>query len=83
MTLQTVGNTTNFTIAYDDSIVSAQPAAKQAQTKANLIANCNALLGQVESAFTTTTGWFATDTSKFGTGNRQQVDLDQPDNSGA
>jgi hypothetical protein len=83
MTLQTVGNTTNFTVAYDDSIVSAQPAAKQAQTKANLIANCNALLGQVESAFTTTTGWFATDTSKFGTGNRQQVDLDQPDNSGA
>ena len=83
MTLQTVGNTTNFTVAYDDSIVSAQPAAKQAQTKANLIANCNFLLGQVEAAFTTTTGWFATDTSKFGTGNRQQVDLDQPDNSGA
>lgn len=83
MTLQTVGQTTNFTIAYDDSLVSAQPAANRAATKANLIANCNFLLGQVEAAFTTTTGWFGTDTTKFGTGNRQPVNLDQPDNNGA
>ena len=63
MTLQAVGQTTNFSVDYDDSLVSAQPPANQAQTKANLIANCNSLLGQVETAFTTTTGWFSTDTS--------------------
>ena len=48
-----------------------------------MTANANYLLGQVEAAFTTTTGWFGTDTSKFGTANRQQVLFDQPDNSGA
>jgi hypothetical protein len=83
MTLQTVGQTTNFTLAYNDSLVSAQPAANRAATKANLIANCNFLLGQVEAAFTTTTGWFGTDTTKFGTGARQQVNLDQVDGNGA
>lgn len=83
MTLQTVGQTTNFTVAYNDALVSAQPAANRAATKANLIANCNVLLGQVEAAFTTTTGWFGTDVTKFGTGNRQQINLDQPDNNGA
>ena len=83
MTLQTVGQTTNFTVAYNDSLVSAQPAANRAQTTANLTANCNFLLGQVETAFNTTTGWFGTDVTKFGTGNRQQVNLDQPDNNGA
>jgi hypothetical protein len=83
MTLQSVGQTTNFSVSYDDSLVSAQPAANQAATRANLIANCNALLGQVEPAFNTTTGWFGTDTTNFGTGNRQQVDLDQVDGNGA
>jgi hypothetical protein len=83
MTLQAVGQTTNFTVDYDDSLVSAQPPANQAQTKANLIANCNSLLGQVETAFTTTTGWFGTDVTKFGTGHRQQVNLDQVDGNGA
>lgn len=88
MTLQTVGQTTNFTVGYDDSLVSAQPAANQAQTKANLIANCNFLLDPtatplVETAFITTTGWFGTDVTKFGTGNRQQIKLDLADGSGA
>src|SRR5258708_10687292 len=40
-------------------------------------------MGQLEAAFTNTTGWFGTDTSKFGTSNRQDVLLDQADNSGA
>jgi len=57
VTLQNVGQTTNFSVSFDDALVSAQPPANQAQTRANLTANCNALLGQVETAFTTTTGW--------------------------
>src|SRR5258708_28121446 len=40
-------------------------------------------MGQLEAAFTNTTGWFGTDTSKFGNSNRQDVLLDQADNSGA
>ena len=83
MTLQNVGQTTNFSVSFDDALVSAQPPANQAQTRANLTANCNALLGQVETAFTTTTGWFGTDTSKFGTSHQQQVNLDQVDDNGA
>jgi hypothetical protein len=83
VTLQTIGNTTNFTIQYDDSLVSAQPAANQAATRANIVANCNYLLGQVEGAFTTTTGWFATPSGKFGTGNRQVVELNLVDGKGA
>jgi len=83
MSFQQVGQTTNFTVGYDDSLVSAQPAANQAQTRANLVANCNSVLAQVEPAFTTTTGWFGTDVTKFGTGNRQEVDLDKPDGTGA
>jgi hypothetical protein len=83
VTLQNVGQTTDFSVSFDDALVSAQPAANQAQTTANLTANCNALLGQVEAAFTTTTGWFGTDTSRFGTSHRQQVNLDQVDGNGA
>jgi hypothetical protein len=83
MAFQQVGQTTNFTVGYDDSLVNAQPAANQAQTQANLTANCNLLLGHVEAAFTTTTGWFGTDVTKFGTGNRQVVDLDLGDTQGA
>jgi hypothetical protein len=37
----------------------------------------------VETAFNTTTGWFGTDVTKFGTGNRQPINLDQKDGSGA
>src|SRR5215467_133754 len=73
------GNTTNFQIDSPDGFWAGLTAAQQT----NVSANANALLGQVESAFTTTTGWFSTDTTKFGSSHRQQVLFDQPDNSGA
>ena len=73
------GNSTNFQLATTDGFWNGLSAAQQT----NVTANANYLLGQAEGAFTTTTGWFGTDTSKFGTSNRQQVLLDQPDNSGA
>ena len=75
----TFGTTTNFTIDATDAYWSGISAARQT----NVTANANYLKGQVEAAFTTTTGWFGTDTSKFGTGHRQEVGLDQADNSGA
>jgi hypothetical protein len=73
------GNTTNFQLASPDSFWSGLSAAQQT----NVTANANFLLGQVEAAFTTTTGWFGTDTSKFGSSNRQQVLFDLPDGNGA
>lgn len=73
------GNTTNFHLDSSDGFWSGLSAAQQT----NVAANANYLLGQVESAFTTTTGWFGTDTSKFGTSHRQEVVLDQPDGHGA
>jgi hypothetical protein len=73
------GNTTNFQVASTDSFWGTLSAAQQT----NVTANANYLLGQVEPAFTTTTGWFGTDTTKFGTSNRQQVLLDQKDGTGA
>ena len=73
------GNTTNFTLDSSDGFWSGLSAARQS----NVAANANFLKGQVEAAFTTTTGWFGTDTSKFGTSHRQEVVFDQPDNSGA
>ena len=51
------GLTTNFQVRYEDGLFTGLPAAQQAGVKANLIANCNFLLGVMESAFTTTTGW--------------------------
>jgi hypothetical protein len=83
MTPQPVGQTTNFQVDYDDSLYKSLPAGQQAQGKSNLIANANYLLGQVEPAFNTTTGWFNVAASKFGTSNRQRVLLDQPFNKGA
>jgi hypothetical protein len=73
------GNTTNFQLNSPDGFWTGLSAVQQT----NVTTNANFLLGQVEAAFTTTTGWFATDTSKFGTSNRQQVVFDQPDNKGA
>jgi hypothetical protein len=73
------GNTTNFQVDTSDSFWAGLSAAQQT----NVTANANFLLGQLEAAFTTTTGWFGTDTSKFGTSNRQDVLLDRADNSGA
>jgi hypothetical protein len=37
----------------------------------------------IETAFDTTTGWFGIAASKFGTGHRQEVAFDLPNNSGA
>src|SRR5580658_9899754 len=88
MTLQTSGLTgggltTNFQVEYNDSLYTSLPASKQAQAQANLTANANFMLGQMESAFTTTTGWFNVSAGKFGTSNRQQVLLDQAFDTGA
>ena len=63
------GKTTNFHVQYDDS----QP------DQANVIANANALLTVVENEFNVTTGWFNTPSGKFGSGNRQVVNLNLPD----
>jgi hypothetical protein len=73
------GNTTNFQLNSPDSFWTGLSATQQT----NVTNNANFLLGQAEGAFTTTTGWFATDTTKFGTSNRQQVSFDLPDNKGA
>src|SRR5277367_3038907 len=73
------GTTTNFQVDTSDSFW----AGLSATQATNVTANANFLLGQLEAAFTTTTGWFGTDTSKFGTSHRQEVLFDQPDNSGA
>jgi hypothetical protein len=63
--LTSSGNTTNFSVSYEDSL------SNQAVVKAN----ANALLAVIENEFNVTTGWFATPNNKFGTGNRQQVNL--------
>lgn len=73
------GTKTDFQVSTSDSFWSGLSAAQQT----NVAANAAFLLGQVETAFGTTTGWFGTDTSKFGTAHRQQIILDQADNSGA
>jgi hypothetical protein len=73
------GTTTNFSVDTTDAFWAGLSATQQT----NVTNNANYLLGQVEPAFTTTTGWFGTDTSKFGTSHRQEVTLDQADGSGA
>lgn len=73
------GTTTNFSVDTTDAFWAGLSATQQT----NVTNNANYLLGQVEAAFTTTTGWFGTDTSKFGTSHRQEVTLDQADGSGA
>ena len=72
-------NTNDFQIDTTDSFWAGLSAAEQA----NVAANATFLAGQVEAPFTTTTGWFGTDTSKFGTSHRQEVALDWADGSGA
>jgi hypothetical protein len=72
-------NTTNFKLDAPDGFWNGLSAAKQA----NVTANANFLQGQVEAAFTTTTGWFGTDTTKFGTSHRQDVSFELADGSGA
>jgi hypothetical protein len=79
------GLTTNFQVEYPD--FTNLPSAQLAPWQANVQANANYLLSGatpiVESAFATTTGWFGTDTSKFGPSNRQQILLDLSNNGGA
>jgi hypothetical protein len=72
-------NTNDFQIDTTDSFWAGLSAAQQA----NVAANATFLAGQVEAPFTTTTGWFGTDTSKFGTSHRQEVALDRADGKGA
>jgi hypothetical protein len=74
-----LGNTTNFQLTSPDSFWMGLSATQQT----NVTANANFLLSQVEAAFSTTTGWFGTDTTKFGTSNRQQVSFDTSDGGGA
>jgi hypothetical protein len=63
------GVTTNFQVQYESTLPS----------QANVITNANSLLTVVENEFTVTTGWFATPVGKFGTGNRQVVNLNLAD----
>ena len=70
------GTTNNFSVDTTDSFWSGLTKAQQT----NITSNANYLLGQMETAFATTTGWFGTDTSKFGPSIRQEVlllDLDR------
>ena len=67
------GLTTNFMVQYEDSLGNLP----------NLIANANALLAVIENEFAVTTGWFGTPGGNFGNDNRQVVNLNLADNSGA
>ncbi|MGD0960476.1 MAG: hypothetical protein ABSB19_11785 [Methylomonas sp.] len=67
------GKTENFLIQYDDSL----------PDQTDVIANANALMAIVENEFTVTTAWFNTPSGKFGTANRQVVNLDRAAGSGA
>jgi hypothetical protein len=67
--LQSAGQTTNFTIQYEDTLPNS---AKRAA----------ALLAACENEFTILMNWFGL-TSGFGTGNRVTVNLNQPDSFSA
>jgi len=59
------GLTFNFKVQYEDSL----------PNQAAVIANANTLLAVIENEFNVTTAWFGTPTDKFGSGNRQVVNL--------
>src|SRR5260370_27989861 len=61
------GFTTNFQVQYESTL----------PNQAQVIANANALLAVIENEFAVTTGWFNTPAGKFGTGNRQVVNLNK------
>ena len=73
------GSTTNFTVDTEDSFWTGLSSTEQT----NVTANANYLLGQMEAAFTTTTGWFATPNGKFGPNNQQEVLFDLGFDTGA
>jgi len=66
------GLTFNFKVQYEDSL----------PNQAAAIANANALLAVIENEFNVTTGWFGTPNGKFGSGNRQVVNLNLNLNGG-
>ncbi len=66
------GNTTNFSVWYEDSL-SNQNVVK-ANADALMAAGANGV-PLIENEFTVTSGWFNTPGGKFGSGNRQQVNL--------
>ena len=70
---QGAGLTTNFQVQYESTL----------PNQANVIANANALLAVIENEFNVTTAWFNTPAGNFGTGNRQIVNLNQADTTGA
>ena len=63
------GQTTNFIVQYENTL----------PNQANVIANADALLPVLETEFAVTTGWFNTPGGKFGAGQQQVVNLNQPD----
>lgn len=67
------GSTPNFTVDTEDKFWSGLTNSEQA----NITANANYLIGQMEAAFATTTGWFATPSGKFGSANPQKILLDR------
>ena len=66
---QGAGKTTNFWVRYENTLAD----------QGNVVNNANFLLGVIENEFSVTTGWFGTPSGKFGTGQRQEVRLDQAD----
>jgi hypothetical protein len=50
--------------------------------QARVVANANALLAVLENEFSITTRWFNTPAGKFGSGNRQVVNLDRASGNG-
>ncbi len=81
--LNNSGLTQNFQVEYQDTFYTGLPPSQATQVQDNLIANANYLLGVVEGTFNTTTGWFGTDITKFGTAHPQQVYLNGADGTGA
>jgi hypothetical protein len=77
------GLTTNFRVRYETGLFTDAAGNINPAIQSNIISNANALIAVLENEFNVTTGWFATDKSKFGTSNRQDVNLNRADGSGA
>ena len=69
--LNSSGNTTDFSVWYEDTL-SADPAVM-----AIVIDNANALLGVVENEFKITTGWFNNPSGKFDTSHPTKGELER------